>query len=69
MIHRWGRYRGSLVKESNVMLDHVFFFVIPRRRQRDIDLALSVQLFVRPDVCPSVRHKLVGAISQRLLQI
>jgi len=37
------------------------------------DLPLSVRLFVRPAVrpsgCPSVRHKLVGAISQRLLQI
>ena len=33
----------------------MFMFVIPRRRQRDIDLALSVRLIVRPDVQMSVR--------------
>ena len=41
-------------------------FIISRRRRRNIDLALSVRLFVRTDVRSPVRHELVGAISQRL---
>jgi len=38
--------------------------VLTNRRRRDIDLALYVRL-----VRPFVRHNLVGAICQRLLQI
>jgi len=32
--------------------------IIPRRSRMEIDLALSVRPFVRPDVCPSVTNLL-----------
>ena len=63
-----------ILSASVIYWEHSIFL---RRMRRDIDLALSVRLFVRPDVRPSgwpdvrpsVCHKLVGAIYQRLLQI
>jgi len=48
---------------TDVRMDVFLTILIPRRRLRDINLALSVRLFVQL----SVRHKLVWAISQRLL--
>jgi len=61
--------KADTVLVPKTLSSHNVYLVIPRRRQRDIDLALSVRLFVCPDVRPSVRHKLVGAISERLLHI
>ena len=54
------RIMAIKVVNTRESLIAVYFYKIllfnnPRRRRRDIDLALSVRLFVCPSVCPDVR--------------